>query len=165
MNLYELTTEAATLAALLDSDELSDEQRQQADELHAQILMGLMPRKVESYCHVIAQKEAEAEMLRAEEKRLAARRRVREGAASRMRGALHEALRATGERKIDAGKWTVSIDKSPVSLAVTDDRKIPAEYWRHPEPVIDRAALLAALKSGEAVDGAEIKTGTHLRIR
>jgi len=54
MNLYELTVEAQNLADILAHEELSEDQAADALKLQEIILEGLIPEKVESYCHVIA---------------------------------------------------------------------------------------------------------------
>ena len=40
-----------------------------------------------------------------------------------------------------------------------DAKKIPDEFWITPEPELDRKALLAALKEGRKIPGAELSNG------
>jgi hypothetical protein len=165
MNIYELTTECHTLAVLLDTDEISDELRVKAEALQQEILLFLIPEKVESYCHVIARMQADAELLHAEEKRLADRRRVRENTVTRLKSTLQDALAAADCRKLAAGKWTVGIQASPPSVEITDESQIPKSYYIPVEPRLDKAGIRDALKAGVEVPGAVLAQHDHIRIR
>ena len=61
---------------------------------------------------------------------------------------------------------TVSLDKKAPCLGKLDESKIPATFWLQPDPVLDRKALLKALKGNEKVAGAELAdSDVVLRIR
>jgi len=166
MNLYELTTEAAHLAELMADEAITDEDAAEAAGLQAMILDGLLPAKVESYCHVIALLKRDAAALKAEEKRLADRRRVRENNERHMKESLHDALGLAEVDKVDAGNWTVTRCKTAASLLVGSEDDIPEEYYRQPPPSLDRKRLLDDVKAGKAVPGVQLVTdATHLRIK
>jgi len=165
MNLYELTVEAQKLAEILSDEDVSDDLAAEAHKLQEIILDGLIPEKVESYCHVIAQLNAEATILRAEEKRLAARRKVRENNVSNMKSRLHDTLESADIKKMDAGTWTVTRAKSPTALLVGTEENIPDTFFVKVDPKLDRRSLLDAIKDGLEVDGVQLQDSTHLRIR
>jgi hypothetical protein len=52
---------------------------------------------------------------------------------------------------------TLSRRKTPVGCEIVQEADIPADYWRDPAPVLDKAALLAALKDLEAENEAILK--------
>jgi hypothetical protein len=165
MNLYELTAEARQLADMLDADDLSDAVRAQAEEIQSLILAGLIPAKVEAYCHVIARQTADADLLRDEERRLAVRRRIREASVDRMKAALKAAMESTEQKKMVAGSWTVTVQSSPPSLDIANGAEIPDAYMIPQPPTVDRLRLREAVKGGLAVPGVTLKSGTHVRIR
>ncbi len=166
MNLYELTTESAMLADIMSDEQVSEEDAERAAELQALILDGLLPSKVEGYCHVIAKLKGEGELLKAEEKRLADRRRVRENNVRRLKESLHDALGLADVKKIEANSWTVSRCKTAPTLLVGSEDDIPEEFFRQPEPVLEKRRLLDAVKDGLEVPGVKLITDeTHLRIK
>ena len=166
MNLYELSMEAQKLSEILSSEDVSDDMAAEAHQLQEIILEDLLPEKVEGYCHVIAQLNAEAAILKAEEKRLADRRKVRENNVARMKQRLHEALEAAELKKLVAGVWTVNRQKSPPSLMIGTEENIPTRFYVKQDPKLDRKALLDAVKDGLEIDGVTIETeNTHVRIK
>jgi hypothetical protein len=69
-------------------------------------------------------------------------------------------------RKLTAPDFTASVRPMPVSVAVLDERQIPAEFWAPQPPRLDKAAISAALKAGQEVAGARLdSTGLSLSIR
>ena len=87
-----------------------------------------------------------------------------EHAAEKMREALLAALESTTGQVI-AGIHTATVSKARAAVAITDDALIPAEYMRQPPPVVDRGAILKAIKAGAAVPGAILRNGApSLRI-
>jgi hypothetical protein len=52
--------------------------------------------------------------------------------------------------------FTASLRQGAPTLDVLAEERIPAAYWRPQPPKLDRQGLLAALKSGEEIDGAAL---------
>jgi len=78
----------------------------------------------------------------------------------RRRDALMKAIQTAGITKpIRCTVATVSLRTNPARVITTDPALIPAEFWRQPEPVLDRIALKAALKEGRTVPGATLSNG------
>ena len=103
---------------------------------------------------------AECAALRAEEVKLAERRRVKENRAKRLRDYLTAAL--DGE-KLETARCTVSYRRA-AALEVTD-LSAAAKYLEesgrrdlvtYGAPALDKRGVMAALKTGEAVPGVEI---------
>jgi hypothetical protein len=161
-SLYELTADALAVRDAIEAadGEITPEVEAALAELEAQA-----EGKLEAFGKLIANWQGEASALKAEEARLASRRKALDNAVTRLKDRARDWLEATGQTKVKAGVWTFAIQASPPSVAVTDQASVPAQYWVTPDPSLDRRAILDALKSGEVVPGAEIKTGTHLRIR
>jgi hypothetical protein len=59
-------------------------------------------------------------------------------------------------KKITAPDFTISIRPGSPALVVVDESAIPQAYWKAREPRLDRQALLAKLKQGVAIMGAQL---------
>ena len=158
MNIFEMTVAANQLYDLLTSGEI-DEQTFN-DTLQA---MGT-EEKLESYCKVIRQLEADAEMLKAEKERIDKKIKVSENAVNRMKKAVIEFMKASGSTKSTAGTFTVALSTSKATKIV-DESLIPKKYFIKQEPKIDKNAILGMLKSGAKVKGCELQINEGVRIK
>lgn len=69
-------------------------------------------------------------------------------------------------KKVQGNLFTVTIQKNPQSVNILNEDLIPEKFKiTKTTTSIDRRELLAALKEGQAVEGAEIKQTESLRIR
>ena len=156
--LYEMTAQASQLYELLQNEEIDEQVF--ADTLEA---MGT-EEKVEGYCHVIKELQADYEKYKAESDRLAARMKTMKNGVDRMKESLLTFLRATGQNKTKGGTFTVSIGQSE-QTNILDESLIPLEF-KTPQPdKIDKTAIKKAIKSGLEVTGAEIIVNESVRIR
>lgn len=158
MNLYEMTTAAASLYELLTSGEI-DEQTF-ADTLAA---MG-SEEKLESYCVVIRQLEADAEALKAEKDRIYKKQQVAENSIARMKSAMVDFMSAQECKKTKAGIFTVSLSESK-AVNITDENKVPARFLVEQPPKVDKKAIREELMAGGEVAGCELKTNQGVRIK
>ena len=158
MYLYEMTVATKQLYELLANDEI-DEQTI-ADTLEA---MGV-EEKLEGYCQVIRQYEAEKDMLKAEKERIDKKIKVSENAVNRMKKAVMEYMKASGSTKSTAGTFTVALSTSKATKIV-DESLIPKKYFIKQEPKIDKKAILEMLKSGAKVKGCELQINEGVRIK
>lgn len=156
-NLFEMTQQAKALYAMLQTEEI-DEQTF-ADTLEA---IGAED-KIEGYCQVIKQLQADEEMFAQEAKRIAARKQTISNSIERMKSALKEFLLSTGQNKAKAGTFSVNIS-SRESVNVFDVSRIPPIYINlQPQP--DKRAIKEAIENGEKIDGAEIVSKHSIAIR
>jgi hypothetical protein len=156
MKLYELTDNYARLLEMVEAGE------DVADTLEA--ITDAIEVKAENIAKVIRSIEAQAKVIGEEEKRLTDRRRSLENESGRIKQYLELELRRVGLDKVKGNIFTVAIQKNPPSCEVTDESLIPAEFMKMVTS-IDRKGILDAIKSGQAVPGAEIKHSESLRIR
>ena len=125
LRLYELAPAYAYLIDALDDDgDASD------GHAHLDALADAIDAKAASIAHVLAQLDAEAEAMRAEEKRLAARRQARERRAESLRDYLRMSLDAAGVAKIKSATHTISVGDGPQRVVVEDEGAVPAEFLR-----------------------------------
>lgn len=159
MNLYELSQSWATLQDLIDSTEADDEQIIAALENIDEAI----DQKADGYGRMIKNLQAQAEVVKVEEKRLATKRQTLENQAKRLQKHLEGAMIATDKRKISTELFVFSVQKNAPSLAEFDEALVPEEFWKVTRS-IDRIALLKAVKAGE-IQGIELKQSESLRIR
>ena len=158
MNIFEMTVAANQLYDLLTNGEI-DEQTFN-DTLQA---MGT-EEKLESYCKVIRQLEADAEMLKAEKERIENKKKTVDNSIGRMKKAVIEFMKASGSTKSTAGTFTVALSTSKATKIV-DESLIPKKYFIKQEPKIDKKAILEMLKSGAKVKGCELQINEGVRIK
>ena len=63
-------------------------------------------------------------------------------------------------KKIVEPDFTVSFAIGSPKVSVVSEDEIPGAYWKEQAPKLDRLALGAALKSGEAIPGARLTNGS-----
>ncbi len=84
----------------------------------------------------------------------------------RRKEALQKAMELAELPKIEFPEGSISLRRVPEGLLVEDASKIPAQYWRQLEPVLDRTELKAHLKLGKSIEGARLDNGsTTISIR
>lgn len=168
MNIFELTDELrakkARLEELLDDAAGEITPEIEAFELELDAAAGALEHKVDAYAKIRGEFLAEAEALRAEEKRLALRRRSRENAVDRLERRLVDAMTIGRVEKINTPTHTVSLAKSfSVGLLVPDDQ-IPEE-WTRTKVEAKKSELLKALRDGQRFQFAELVERAGVRIR
>lgn len=82
-----------------------------------------------------------------------ARQKRAEARMERLRSLMEQALVIAGIPTMKLDVATLSIKELPPKAIVTDEAAIPAEFWKQPDPVLDRAAISKAIKSGQHVPG------------
>ena len=156
--LYQMTAQAGELYELLQG-EIIDEQTFK-DTLEA---IGT-EEKIEGYCQVIKNLQADLDMFKAEADRIADRMKPIKNNIDRMKESLLAFLKVSGQDKVKAGTFAVSIGTSKATN-ILDEALIPTEY-KTPQPdKIDKTAIKKAIESGLAVAGAEIIINEGVRIR
>ena len=158
MFLYEMTVATKQLYELLANEEI-DEQTI-ADTLEA---MGV-EEKLEGYCQVIRQYEAEKEMLKAEKERIDKKIKVTDNAVNRMKKAVIDFMKASGSTKSTAGTFTVALSTSK-AVNILDESKVPVRFLVEQAPKIDKSAIRQELMSGAEIEGCELQINEGVRIK
>lgn len=163
-SLYELTGDAIRLRDLLTEGEIDEEIiRDAIVNNNEEIAL-----KLENYAKFIKNTESDIAGLKAEELRLKDKRKALENTIDRMKKAMQDALILSGNNKVKSPLFTFSMQKNPPSVVMDEPyiENIPDKYIIHPEPTINRKALLDDLKSGVDLDGiAHIEQTESMRIR
>jgi uncharacterized protein YoxC len=147
MTLYELTSDYLNLLELAEDPDI-DEQAF-LDTLEG--IEGALEDKADNYAKCMRMLEADANGIKAEEERLAKRRKTIEGNVSRMKSALQYAMEATGKTKFKTQLFSFTVRNNAESVIIDTDniRNIPDQYLKFKEPEADKAAIKKAIKEGD----------------
>lgn len=119
-------------------------------------LEGRIEDKIDAIACYIKEVDSDADAMKAEEQRIAKRRKAAEVRSDRLRQYLMAWMQESGRRKAETARSCVSLRRAE-SVKVYDDLALPDGFMRQRiENVPDKKAIKAAIKAGEQVPGAEI---------
>ena len=155
MKIYEIPSTLRDLLDRLDADPDTGEVDGDALAAYAEY-QGAATEKLEATACYVRELEAEAEAIKAEEDRLAKRRKALEGKAARLKTYLMPALEAVGG-KVKGVMASLRISRTQ-AVKVLDLEALP-EAFRRIKTTIDpdKTAIKKALKSGEDIPGAVLE--------
>lgn len=155
MKIYEIPSTLRDLLDRLDADPDTGEVDGDALAAYAEY-HGAATEKLEATACYVRELEAEAEAIKAEEDRLAKRRKALEGKAARLKTYLMPALEAMGG-KVKGVMVSLRIGTTQ-AVKVLDLEALP-EAFRRIKTTIDpdKVALKKALKDGETIPGAALE--------
>lgn len=160
--LYELTEMYRNISELIGDDEVGVEELVQALEQ----IEDSIEIKAESMAKLIKSIDGDVTVLKAEENRLANRRKALENKQKNIKEYIENQLKIMNVDKVKAPLFTVALQNNPQSVNVLDESLIPAIYKNEVTTIsIVRKDILEALKEGKEVPGTEIKQTRSLRIR
>ena len=164
--LYDITGNILMLQELLESP--IDDEDILKDTLEA--VQGEYEDKLESYCKVIKNLEADIEAIKNEAKRLTDKRKTLENNVDRLKKAMFDSMKATNTTKVKGTVFTVAIQKNggklPVIMAEgTTTDHLPDNLVIVTEtPALD--AIRELLEAGKVVEGFTLgQRGESLRIK
>ena len=158
-NLYEIKDELQEIMLMMDED---PDNEVIVDTLEA--LKGELEVKAEGYCKVIAEYEHRAAAIKEEIDRLTKRKDTAENNAKRLKKALFDAMKVTGNEKIRGDLFYLYIKNNAESLDQVPE-KLPDKYLIPQPSKVDRKQLLADVKAGVQVDGVTTKRTQSLIIK
>lgn len=126
--------------------------------------------KAQNYGFVIRNLQATAASIKDAEAQMETRRKAIERRAAALTERLKTGLEIAGITKIDTPYFALVIRRNPGLVEIWDEKQIPAEFMRIPEPkppvaVPDKDAIKKAIKEGRDVPGALVAKGTKLVIQ
>lgn len=127
--------------------------------------------KAQNYGFVIRNLQATADSIKEAEAQMKARRQAIEKRAAVLLERLKTGLEIAGVSKLECPHFAIAIKKNPPSVEIWDEKQIPAEYMRTPEPpppptaVPDKVAIKEAIKAGKEVPGALVNHHTRIEIK
>lgn len=158
LKLYELTVNYMNLLEL--EDQIPAEMLKEAlDNVESDL-----SEKFENIGKLLAEIDGSIAALKAEEQRLAAKRKMLENRHTNIKEYAFDSLKAMGMTKMSTPLFSYSIRKSPGSVGIVDEALIPAEYYQT-KFELSKKLILEKLKAGENVPGAELVVGENLSIK
>lgn len=107
---------------------------------------------------------AEAEALKAEKMRLAARQAAAEKKAEGIKKYIEASMDSAGGEKIKTSKVAIGWRKSE-SVQINAGAFLPDEYLTYKEPEPNKVAIKKALKAGTSIDGATLVIANNIQIK
>lgn len=159
--LYEITN---SFMELNSNDELTDAEKQ---EIGSQLVQALQT-KSNNIVGYYQEEKALLDGIDAEIKRLQDYKKSVSNRIDRYKTYVKDNMQVLGLNKIETELGTISIAKSPISVEIVDEDKIPAKYKTIVQTIkVDKKAISDNFKStGELIEGVNIITNnTNLRIK
>ena len=164
MNLYELTEQYLALQEMAYDPEVDEQVFQDTMEG----LWGEIEDKADGYAKIILGMKADIEALRAEEMRLAARRKGLETRSSQLKDNLEATMRDMGKMKFKTALFSFNIQKNGGLQPLVIDgliEDIPGRFLI-PQPPVPNNEAIRSLLAEKQVEWAHLEPrGESLRIR
>ena len=155
--LYEIM---ADMERLCDTDEEFDDQA-------LAVLSQELEKKTDSIGALLRTISTDVDTLKAEEKRLADRRKALENREREIKEYVLFQMKAHSLDKFKGELFTLSRQASPPSAVCDEEAATPAEFITiiPAQHVPDKKRIVEALKAGREVPGWHLERGEHLRVR
>lgn len=168
MKLYEIAHEYQNLLDAIENGDIPLEAM--ADTLES--VTSLLEDKADNVACVIKNMTAEVEAIKAEEERLATRRKSKEKRVEYLTKYLSDILLNAGYDKVETARNKISFRKTPPKVVIDDEKAFiewAAEngkgYLNYGKPTINKTAIKDALAYGATFDGVRMESGTNISIK
>ena len=166
MKLYELTNDYLALMQAIDDGEIPEDAI--ADTLEA--ITACIEDKADSIACMLKSLDAECVAIKAEEAKLAERRKAKEKAYERIKQYLSETLQRAGLDKVETARNRITFRKSESvevdEIAfITWAQKNREDLLTYSDPKINKTEVKRALKDGIEIVGAELVSKQNIQIR
>ena len=164
MTLYEINE---TIAQIIENGFAVDEETGEItfDETDMESLKASISEKIENVACYIKNLTSDIAELKAEEKKLAERRKSKEAKMERLRSYLDFAMHSTETTSYESARCKVSYRKS-AAVEVSNPELVPMDYQTIVEEVkINKTLIKNAIKEGKDVPGAELVERQNLQIK
>ena len=159
--LFDITAEFQQLYEMATDSECDEQVF--SDTLEA--LTGELEAKSKGYVSVIKQLEMEMTQANITAEMFKQKAKVRENRIKRMKEALLYAMTEIGEDKVEAGDWTIKVQKNGGLQPLVIDGEVPQSY----KQIIyqdDKALIRKALEDGKQLEFAHLEErGKHIVIK
>lgn len=166
--LYELDSK---IAELLDTGfEMSciDAETGEIDETQLAVYLEQLQldrkTKIDNIAVYVKNLEAEADAIKAEEKKLKERREAKERKAERLKNYIKTSMLLQGETKFESARVSMALRNS--KAVVVDESKLESVYFINKiVQNVDKKAIREALEAGILVEGAMLEERKNLQIK
>lgn len=167
MRLYEIANEYIELLDMIENGDIPEE----AIEDTLESMTFEIEAKVDNIACLLKNIDAEMVAIRAEEKRLAERRKAKEKAYDRLKDYLANTLLRLDIKKVETARNMISFRKSE-SVEIADENAFLEwasthrdEFLKYSTPTIDKTLVKQALKADEDIIGATLVTKQNIQIK
>lgn len=156
--LYEITED---IAAIITEEEWTEDTERRLESLSM-----ALEKKAENIIGLCTEWESFVAAAKAEEQRIAGRRKAVENRIGHLKGYLQRCMESADIMTMEAGTHSLRIQQNPPRVVVDSEETIPPRFFVIiPEQrQLDKKAIAEALKK-EDIPGAHLEQGTSLRIR
>ena len=165
MKLYEIANDYLALMQAIENDEIPEEAI--ANTLEA--IKGEIEVKADNIACLLKNIDADIAAFKAEEARLAERRKAKEKAYDRLKDYLSAMLQRVNIGKVETARNNITFRKSEAVEVDEGFVKWAMEecpYWlTYPEPKPNKTEIKKALKSGETIVGASLISKSNIQIK
>ena len=155
-NIYELAGDFQKFSDIAEQGELTEEQQAMLTEALANLKEDI-EYKLDGYCKIIANFNADIAAIKAEKERLDAKQKVLENRIKNMKEAMKMAILAVkpDDPKVKTPLFTVSVKNNPESTVLDEPyiENIPEKYLKYKDPEIDRQKMKEDIKAGINLEG------------
>ena len=161
--LYELAETYNTISELLDDPAIDQDTVTTA----LATIEGDIAAKGQNIAVIIQSMDGDISTIEKEIKRLTDRCHTIKNRRDWLKGYIEDNMERINLTKIKTSTFTISLQNNPPSVAITDEKAIPAKYLTViPQTTVpNKKDIAAAIKAGESVPGAELRRGKSIRIR
>ena len=167
MHLYEIAADYKNFIEAVENGDIPEEAI--ADTLES--ITALLEDKADNIACMIKNMAAECEAIKAEEGKLAERRKVKERLIERSKIYLSETLQNSGIDKVETARNKITFRKSE-GVQIADEKgfiewalKNNDEYLTYKDPTINKTAIKKAIASGIEVNGASVESKMNIQIK
>ena len=166
MKLYEVANDYLALMQAIDEDEIPEEAI--ADTLEA--IKGEIEVKADNIACMLKNIESDISAIKAEEKRLAERRKAKENTHERIKLYLSETLQKLGINKVETARNNIAFRKSE-SVEIDADTFFSwamanrDDLLTYAEPTANKTEIKKALKGGAQIEGACLVSKQNIQIK
>lgn len=168
MTLYELATEYKEFLAAVDEGDIPEEAI--ADTL--QCIEADIDTKIDNTACLIKELEAEEAAIKAEEDRLAQRRKSKAAARERVSDYLAAMMQEIGKSDFESARVRIGFRKTPGKVIAEDEGSFIRWAMEHDDslisygkPTLNKTAIKTALETGRVLNGVRIETGVKMTIK
>lgn len=164
MNLYNITTEYATLLDQIVNEETGEVNENALARLNE--VKESAEQKSIALASYIQNLDAERNAIEAARQEMAKREKALQNKADYLTNYLQENMERLSITEIKCPYFQIKLKKNPVSVEVYDELSLPDDYKKSKIVVnVDKAKIRNELLAGVVIAGAQLKQNTRIEIR
>ena len=168
MTLYEMMTAYRDFLTAVENGDIPEDAI--ADTLEG--IESSIDEKIDNIACMLKSLAAEEAAIKAEEERLAQRRKVKANLQDRLKNYLADMLLAMGKTEFESPRNKITFRKTPGKVVFDDEAKfiewasINADsLLNYGKPTVDKTAIKAALANGAELNGVRIESSQSMTIK